>query len=121
MSIDPIVQQLIDARVRAGRTQREVAAFAGVAQNTLSDAEAGKTEPRLGTLRRWAAALDLEPTLVGPGSTSPEPGPHADGYPHYGTGADGECMAHGAHPHAGMTCLDCPICRPAEPTKGGTE
>jgi len=64
MALDPIVQQLVDARVRAGRTQRDVAFFAGISQATLCDAENGRCEPRLGTLRKWAAALDLEPALV---------------------------------------------------------
>jgi hypothetical protein len=56
---------------------------------------------------------------LGPVSTSPETGPgrFAEGYPHYATHPDGECNAHGAHPHAGMTCLDCAACRPAESTK----
>jgi hypothetical protein len=27
---------------------------------------------------------------------------------------DVACPAHGEHPHDGATCLDCPICRPAE-------
>lgn len=71
MRLDPIVQQLVDARVRSGRTQRAVAAFAGVSQNTLSDAENGKTLPRLGTLRKWAAVLDLEPALAPKGGETP--------------------------------------------------
>lgn len=25
-----------------------------------------------------------------------------------------DCPAHGAHPHHGRTCLDCPVCRPAD-------
>lgn len=34
---------------------------------------------------------------------------------------DEHCPAHGAHPHGGRVCLDCPICRPpAEPATGGT-
>ncbi len=64
MSLDPIVLQLVDARIRSGRTQRDVAFSAGIAQNTLSDAELGKTEPRLWTLRKWAAELGLEPGLL---------------------------------------------------------
>lgn len=64
MALDPIVLQLIDARIRSGRTQRDVAFFAGISQATLCDAENGRTEPRLGTLRKWAAVLDLEPALV---------------------------------------------------------
>lgn len=64
MSLDPIVQQLVDARRRSGRSQRDVAAFAGISQNTLSEIESGKYLPRLATLRRWAAVLDLEPVLL---------------------------------------------------------
>jgi len=29
------------------------------------------------------------------------------------------CPAHGIHPHDGRACLDCPLCRPADPCAGG--
>lgn len=81
MALDPIVLQLIDARIRSGRTQRDVAFHAGIAQNTLSDSENGKTEPRLGTLRKWAAELDLELALLArpPAGASTEDGETRDG------------------------------------------
>lgn len=122
MSIDPLVQQLVAARRNTGMSQRSVAALAGMSQNTLSEAESGKHLPRLGTLRRWSAVLGLEPTLtaVGPGSTSPEPGPanampdeNGPGYPCEGA-EYGVC---GGPPHV----EDCPSYRAAESTKDGTE
>lgn len=62
--------------------------------------------------------------LVGPGSTSPEPGPPADACRDLPPSTTpGECPAHGFHPHAHrglpMRCLDCPACA-AESTKDGT-
>lgn len=66
---------------------------------------------------------------VGPGSTSPEPGPECSGCADHPR----PCPAHGDHPHGGRRCLDCPECpQPmrlgdafpelrAESTKDGTE
>ncbi len=58
----------------------------------------------------------------GPVSTSPETGPRPacdDPNPILGRRSQA-CPAHGVHPHNGMTCLDCAVCRPAESTKDGT-
>ena len=76
MTIVEIFKQLKEARMRAGRTLRDVGKAAGIAEPTLSRAESGRrTGMRGGNLAAWAATLGLELTLtpVGPGSTSPEP------------------------------------------------
>lgn len=81
MSIDPIVQQLRAARIAARRSQRDVAEAAGMNQATVCEAETGKHGATLASARKWAAALGFDLVLreVGPGSTSPEPGPAAEG------------------------------------------
>lgn len=78
MTIVEIFKQLKEARLAAGRTLRDVGKAAGIAQPTLSMAESGRRSGMRGeNLVAWAATLGLELTLreVGPGSTSPEPGP----------------------------------------------
>lgn len=42
-------------------TQRELAEEAGVSPSALSRIEAGTSKPRLSTLRKLAAALDVHP------------------------------------------------------------
>jgi transcriptional regulator with XRE-family HTH domain len=44
------------ARLRAGLTQRELSRESGVPQETIARIEAGRTDPRLGTLDRLLAA-----------------------------------------------------------------
>lgn len=78
MTIAEIFQQLKEARHAAGLTLRDVSNASGIAQSTLSMAESGKRAGMRGHhLVAWAGALGFELTLapVGPGSSSPEPGP----------------------------------------------
>lgn len=89
MSTDLIARQLRAARLLARRSQQSVAAEIGINQSNVSDWENGVTTPMLTSLRSWAAALGHDvvllpaggrvvidvPARVGPGSTSPEPGP----------------------------------------------
>lgn len=51
---------LTTARVRAGLSQRELAARAGVAQSTVARIESGHADPAFSTLERLIAAADLE-------------------------------------------------------------
>ena len=45
-------------------TQRELAARAKVAQKTIVDIETGKIRPHPGTIRKLAAALEVEPEVL---------------------------------------------------------
>ena len=56
---DPLVQALIAARRDRGWSQMTIALRMDATQQQVSTWEAGRIEPSLGTLRRWAAALDL--------------------------------------------------------------
>jgi transcriptional regulator with XRE-family HTH domain len=47
------------ARRRAGLTQRELAAKAGIPQETIARIEKGRVDPRVGTLDRLLAAADF--------------------------------------------------------------
>ena len=51
---------LTSARVRAGLSQRELAARAGVAQSTVARIESGHADPAFSTLERLLAAAGLE-------------------------------------------------------------
>jgi transcriptional regulator with XRE-family HTH domain len=51
---------LTSARVRAGLSQRELAARAGVAQSTIARIESGHADPAFSTLERLLAAAGLE-------------------------------------------------------------
>lgn len=72
MSIDtPSAGQLLrDARTRAGLSQRELAARAGVTQSVISAYESGRRQPALPTLRRLVDAtghaLEIELVPSGP-------------------------------------------------------
>ena len=55
-----IVDDLKDARQHSSRSQRDVARRAGMSQPALAALEAGRGNPTLDTLERWARALDLE-------------------------------------------------------------
>ena len=46
------------ARLRAGLTQRQLAAKAGIPQETIARIEKGRVDPRVGTLDRLLAAAD---------------------------------------------------------------
>lgn len=62
-----IGRRLSHARRRAGLTQRELAARAGVPQSTVARIELGMMDPRVGTvdrlLRECGMNLELEPRL----------------------------------------------------------
>jgi transcriptional regulator with XRE-family HTH domain len=51
-----LASQLIEARVRAGLTQAEVAERMGTSQSTIAHLEGGGAQPSLSTLRRFAKA-----------------------------------------------------------------
>jgi transcriptional regulator with XRE-family HTH domain len=52
------------ARARAGMSQRELAAAAGVQQSTIARIESGTRQPSLPVLARILAAADLEPRIT---------------------------------------------------------
>lgn len=54
---------LIAARLRVGMTQQQLAEAIGTRQSAVSDLEAGRHVPQLGTLTRWAEALGLRVDL----------------------------------------------------------
>lgn len=60
-----IAESLIKARLAKKWTQEELAAKAGVTQNTITRLESGVTNPTLGTLSRVASALGKELRVVG--------------------------------------------------------
>lgn len=51
---------LIEARKRAGYTQRDVAEILGVSQPTIANFESHENDPRLSTLRRYALAVGAD-------------------------------------------------------------
>lgn len=55
---------LREVRVRRLWSQRELASRADVTQKTIVDLERGRTEPRLQTMRKLAAALGVEPLEI---------------------------------------------------------
>jgi transcriptional regulator with XRE-family HTH domain len=59
--------RLRDARLRRFMTQETLAQKSGVAEGTINRLEAGKTDARLGTINKLAAALGCDPAdLVDP-------------------------------------------------------
>jgi transcriptional regulator with XRE-family HTH domain len=62
--IDPLVAELRDRREKAGLTQRQLADAMHCVQSHVSMLEAGRTDLQLDTLRRWAAALGVQPAWV---------------------------------------------------------
>jgi len=58
-ALDPefaIIQALIDARKKAGLTQKQLSELTGIAQGDISRLENGNGNPSLNTLRRLATA-----------------------------------------------------------------
>ncbi len=53
--------RLREWRRRRMMTQRELAEASGVAQVTIARIELGEAEPRFGTLRKLAQALNIQP------------------------------------------------------------
>lgn len=64
MTVDPLVAELRDRREKAGLTQRQLADAMHCVQSHVSMLEAGRTDLQLDTLRRWAAALGVQPAWV---------------------------------------------------------
>lgn len=58
------MSSLREIRLRRMWSQRDLAQQAGVAQKTIVDLELGRSEPRLQTMRKLAAALGVEPLEV---------------------------------------------------------
>lgn len=55
---------LREIRLRKLYTLRSLAAAAGVAQRTIVEAEAGRQLPRVATIRKLAATLEVDPMDV---------------------------------------------------------
>ncbi|HSK68521.1 MAG TPA: helix-turn-helix transcriptional regulator [Candidatus Limnocylindria bacterium] len=54
-----IIQAMVDARRRAGLTQKELAERSGIAQGDISRLESGTANPSLRTLRRLARGMGM--------------------------------------------------------------
>jgi transcriptional regulator with XRE-family HTH domain len=55
---DRVLRVLVKRRQRLGLSQTAVAARMGTSQSAVARLEAGRSDPRLSTLARYAAALD---------------------------------------------------------------
>jgi transcriptional regulator with XRE-family HTH domain len=55
-----VLETLKDIRLQHGLSQVDLSVLSGVAQNTISDIETGRRDPRPSTLRRLAKALSVE-------------------------------------------------------------
>jgi len=53
-----IMQAMIDARISAGLTQKQLSERAGIAQGDISKMESGNANPSLRTLQRLAGAMN---------------------------------------------------------------
>jgi transcriptional regulator with XRE-family HTH domain len=53
-----VLEALVRRRQRLGLSQTVVAARMGTSQSAVARLEAGRSDPRLSTLQRYAAALD---------------------------------------------------------------
>lgn len=62
--LSPLVAELRNLRLHRGLSQTQVAERAGMYPSHISQLENGVREPTLGTLDRWARALDLQLTLA---------------------------------------------------------
>ena len=58
----------------AGLSQRELAEKAGVAATTVNEVETGKRQPRPATLRKLAAAFDVDPRALSRPPDAPDVG-----------------------------------------------
>lgn len=63
--MNSIVEQLTQIRKDKGLRQVDLAEAVGVTQPVISEFESGKTEPRLVTVIKYAAALGYQITLEG--------------------------------------------------------
>lgn len=65
-----MLDSLIGERVRRGISQKEVGERMNITQSAVARIESGDRDPRLSTLRRYAAALDMRVTFdVKPAAT----------------------------------------------------
>lgn len=55
-----IIQAMIDARTKAGLTQKQLSERTGIAQADISKLERGNANPSLRTLRRLAAGMGMQ-------------------------------------------------------------
>lgn len=55
---DALIERLVDRRQRLGLSQTQVAARMGTSQSAVARLEARRSDARLSTLERYAAALD---------------------------------------------------------------
>jgi len=58
-----VVSQLIDARIKKGITQRELAKKMGTKQPAIARLESGNTNPTIGFLEKASKALDTKITV----------------------------------------------------------
>jgi transcriptional regulator with XRE-family HTH domain len=56
-----IGERLKDLRIQRALTQEELGEQAGIGKNTVNRLEQDKTDPRPSTLRKLAAALEVDP------------------------------------------------------------
>lgn len=59
-----LAKSLIDRRLKAGLTQKELAEKIGTRQSVISNLEGGEANPTLGTLRKVADALGAKVTVT---------------------------------------------------------
>ena len=55
-----VIQAIIDARQKAGLTQKELSERTGIAQGDISKLENGNANPSLRTLKKIAAAFNMQ-------------------------------------------------------------
>jgi len=55
-----IIQAMIDARTKAGMTQKQLSERTGIAQGDISKLENGSANPSIKTLQRLAAGMNMK-------------------------------------------------------------
>ncbi len=65
-------------RRRRLHTQKTLAAAAGVTIRTITEIEAGRSRPRIETIRKLCDVLKVDPLEVAEFATAIESGPHAE-------------------------------------------
>lgn len=103
---DPLIRQLVEARLKAGLSQRKVARAMPTVQSHLWLLEHG-SDPQLSTLRRWARVFGLDVALVPlayhPTFEVPQTAPKV---PADAAATDGHLAAGDSASHAGSTADD---------------
>jgi len=82
----------------------------------VADARAAAREAGIRPLPSVGAHLESEhrsPDYVAAPDAIERPDDYDDDGTENSEPAAGVCGGHGAHPHDGRQCLDCPICRPS--------